>query len=747
MGAPGRELPQPIEVIVTDDENSPIQDVVVTFTAGDGSGSVSAPEARSDVQGRAQVSWILGGEPGTQTVEAAATDESGSPLDGSPLTISAQAVRPPPASMLILQGPQEAARNGVPFEQQPIVEVLDSESQPVPDIEVLASIAAGGGALSGTTTVASDAAGRVTYTNLAILGTSGPRTIRFSVADPALEVISGTIQVSAGTPVAMAGIGPFTYEGTVNSPVSPAPSVVVRDEAGNGVPGVSVTFTPNRNGSVSPETATTNEQGIAQVSWTLGSTANVQYTLTARIESSAIPTVRFSAMARAGAAGRLRVEVEPSSPTQSGTPFAQQPAIQVVDQAGNPTPQGGLTVTAAVSAGPTGVLQNASAITDAAGRAVFSGLTLTGIVGNYAISFSAPGLTGVTSDPITLTVGPAARLAFTVVPSTLARSRMPLVIQPVLQIQDASGNPVAQAGTQVVASASPAGTTLTGETATTEQNGRAAFAGLAITGIPGPKVLTFSAPQLQSVTAQVTLPSVANVTVTAAHPESVLVGTTLTTPVSWTLTDAIPRPVPDADFILSASSGGTVAPNPTTSDANGTVQLASWTLGTTAGDQYVELKLPDGRIFRDSIVAVPDVADTLVKISGDQQTAPPNSSLAEPLVVQVTDQHGNGVGGVIVQWRACDGTGDYTPVTDNDGFSSAGQPTGPESGDNFCTQASASRTDGTPLRGSPVTFTYSVSSPTPSASQTRTGEPGLIEPRGLPPVAPKSPAVRRSTSR
>ena len=97
----------------------------------------------------------------------------------------------------------------------------------------------------------------------------------------------------------MTGVEPLTYEGTVNSPVSPGPSVTVKDAAGNGVPGVEVTFTPNRNSSVSPEVATTNEQGLAQVSWTLGTTANVQYTLTARIETSA-DSRRFDSPRRRG---------------------------------------------------------------------------------------------------------------------------------------------------------------------------------------------------------------------------------------------------------------------------------------------------------------------------------------------------------------------------------------------------------------------------------------------------------------
>jgi adhesin/invasin len=523
-------------------------------------------------------------------------------------------------------------------------------------------------------------------------------------------------------------VGPLTFETTVSSPVSPSPSVVVTDASGNPVSGVAVAFDPNRDATVSPETATTDAQGMAQVSWTLGRTANVQYSLTARIDGTAIPAIRFSAMARPGTAGRLRVAVQPSSPTQNGSAFAQQPEIQVLDQNGNPTPQSGLVITAAVSSGPIGSLQNASATTNAEGRAVFSGLTLTGAVGNYTVSFSAPGITGVNSLPTTITVGPATRLAFAVLPSTAARSRAPLVIQPVLQVQDQSGNPVAQGGTPVVASVSADRTTLSGETVTTDENGRAVFTTLTITGPPGPKPLTFSAAPLQSATATVRLPTVQTVTVTSSHPASAVAGSVLTSPTSWTLLDNSSRPVPDADFTLSASSGGAVSPASTTSDLSGKVQLDSWTLGTAAGEQFVELKLPDGRVFRDTILVTADVPASLRLVSGDNQSAPVNSELPELLVVQVVDRFDNGVENVDVQWSTCDGTLGPVVPTDAEGKSGTRQPTGAQPSSDFCTRASVAGLTS-------VDFHYSVTGATAGVSQSSAGTGPSTRVSGLPPVA------------
>ena len=104
---------------------------------------------------------------------------------------------------------------------------------------------------------------------------------------------------------------------------------------------------------MSPESATTNDVGIAQVtSWTLGADANSEYSLTAQVQSSDIDPVVFTARAKAGGAGKLAITLQPSSPAESGTPFVQQPVIQVVDRLGNPASQAGVMVTAEVSSGP-----------------------------------------------------------------------------------------------------------------------------------------------------------------------------------------------------------------------------------------------------------------------------------------------------------------------------------------------------------------------------------------------------------
>src|SRR5438046_8994483 len=88
------------------------------------------------------------------------------------------------------------------------------------------------------------------------------------------------------------------------------------------------------------------------------------------------------------------------------------------------------------------------------------------------VARSAP-LAGVTSGSVTVAAAAARKLVLTTPPSATAQSGAPLVQQPVVQLQDANGNPVSQGGVVVTATPSPAGATASNNTATTEPSGSA----------------------------------------------------------------------------------------------------------------------------------------------------------------------------------------------------------------------------------------------------------------------------------
>ena len=87
--------------------------------------------------------------------------------------------------------------------------------------------------------------------------------------------------------------------------------------------------------------------------------------------------------------------------------------------------------------------------TDGAGTATFTDLVITGLIGDRTLSFDATGLTGVTSGTVSVIAGGAAQLALVTPPSASAQNGVPFAQQPVVQLQDGSGNAVSQAGLDV----------------------------------------------------------------------------------------------------------------------------------------------------------------------------------------------------------------------------------------------------------------------------------------------------------
>src|SRR2546422_968342 len=83
-----------------------------------------------------------------------------------------------------------------------------------------------------------------------------------------------------------------------------------------------------------------------------------------------------------------------------------------------------------------------TATTDASGAAHFSGLTLTGTVGSYSLSFEASGLTPVTSGTIALSAGAAAAIAANSPTTQSAPAGSAVGSPPAVIVHDASGNPV-----------------------------------------------------------------------------------------------------------------------------------------------------------------------------------------------------------------------------------------------------------------------------------------------------------------
>jgi hypothetical protein len=252
-----------------------------------------------------------------------------------------------------------------------------------------------------------------------------------------------------------------------------------------------------------------------------------------------------------------------SAVTQIGALLDPQPVIQLVDASGTPVAQGGVPITASL-APLTGMLNGATTVTtDAAGIGRFANLSVTGTVGFYTFTFASPGLASVSSAPIQFVEGAPSQLALIVQPSATAENGVPFPQQPVVQLQDASGNPVDESGTEISTFIASGGGTLTGVTTVATANGVAEFADLAIAGLSGNRTLWFTAVGFSGVESNLIWVDAPLVVTTASLPPGVVGGSYSAPPLqaeggtgtyTWSLESG-----PDW---LSVSAGGVLSGTP-----------------------------------------------------------------------------------------------------------------------------------------------------------------------------------------
>jgi hypothetical protein len=475
--------------------------VVFSASGGTSTGTISAT---TDNLNGTYTATFTGVTAGTATTISAT-------INASPVTDTDQVTVTPGAAadLTIETQPSSTVANGVVFPQQPSLQLRDQNGNAVAQsgVAVNASIASGSGTLGGTTT-AFTTDGVATFANLSITGTVGDYTIAFTATDIDGDT-SATITLTVGAATQL------TIEtqpsGTATNGVAFAqqPVIRLRDSGNNFVSqsGVSVTAAiasgPGTLGGTT--TVATDVNGTASFTNLVITGTAGSYTLSFTAPGLTGATSSTITL-QAGAATQIQITTQPSTNATNGIPFATQPVLRVRDQSGNDVAQAGTVISAAVLTGPGGTLSwTAPVTTDGTGAAAFVDLAITGTVGNYTLVFTATGLDGDTSTTITLQAGAATALTLTTAPPDTVTNDVAFATQPVLQLVDGSGNPVAQSDVAVSAVITLGGGTLGGTTTVNTVSGVATFTNLKITGTAGDRTISFQSGLLEGVDAIVTV--------------------------------------------------------------------------------------------------------------------------------------------------------------------------------------------------------------------------------------------------
>ncbi len=311
----------------------------------------------------------------------------------------------PVAQLTITTQPSATAQNGAVFPQQPVVELRDESGFPASGQGVTASIASGGGTLTGATTVVTDGDGVATFTDLAITGMVGSRTLIF-IAGSA-SAISDALEITPGPPATLTIIRQPSDAAQNGVEFPQQPLVEVRDQSGNRVSGQDVLASiASGDGALGgTTTVTTNVSGVAtftdlSITGTIGD-RTLQFT------AGSISATSSTIALEAAAPATLAITVQPPSTAVSGVTLDQPPQVALQDASGNPVAGEDVTVAIASGGGTLGGTPVVS--TNASGVATFGDLSLTGAPGVRTLSFSV-GSVDATSDPIALAFGQGTQL-------------------------------------------------------------------------------------------------------------------------------------------------------------------------------------------------------------------------------------------------------------------------------------------------------------------------------------------------
>jgi adhesin/invasin len=344
-----------------------------------------------------------------------------------------------------------------------------------------------------------------------------------------------------------------------------------------------------------------------------------------------------------------------------GEPLLDSLVVRVTDRFENPV--GGVTVTWSAETG--GSVNPATSVTSADGYAGTERV-LGPVVGTYVTRAEVTGVADAPEPVVFTTAGVAAQLGFAVEPPATAASGTPLVPQPSVQLQDAVGDDIAREGVVVTVQISAGGGTLAGATsATSDAQGRATFADLAISGSPGTRTLIFAADGFASATAPVAVGVGAPASIEAAGGggESAVVGTEVPTPPAVLVRDADGNPLPGIPVSFKVTAGGGSASGRTpVTGSDGVATVGGWTLGQKVGANTLQATLSGLEVSGSPVVfsatgtAGPvSAARSLVTADPSQISASTGTS-ASTITVTARDAFDNPIAGLSVT-LAASGTG------------------------------------------------------------------------------------------
>src|SRR5207244_4147881 len=306
----------------------------------------------------------------------------------------------------------QSATAGTAVANPPSVLVTDASANPVSGVSVTFAVASGDGTVNPATPVATGADGIAAVVSWTLGPTAGANTLSANAAGLAGSSVTFTATATVGPPASLVKSSGDPLTGQVGTTLATPHEVLVRDAGANPVSGVRVDWqAATGGGSVNPTFSTTDVNGHATTTRTLGVVPGTQTTTATATLSGGPTTVTFTITATIAGASRMTknggdlqqdtVTASQSTISASSGGSAVTITVTALDGFGNPI--GGKTVTLTATG-------NGNTLTQPPGPTTTSGVasgTLSSTVAEAKTVSASVGGTAI-AQQATVTVNPAA---------------------------------------------------------------------------------------------------------------------------------------------------------------------------------------------------------------------------------------------------------------------------------------------------------------------------------------------------
>lgn len=402
-------------------------------------------------------------------------------------------------------------------------------------------------------------------------------------------------------------------QGQVAAPLADSIVILVTDALGRPVVRLPLSANLAGGGTIAPAALRTGADGRVRFVWSLGATAGAEQLEIAAGGDNG-PKVVVSATALPGPLAALDVISGDQQVGTAGNALLDSLVVRALDGYGNRL-SGVL-----LAWQPGNGTASPDTVQTTAGGLAGTRWTLGPEVGTQTLSVHQPG-SAITADfSATALAGPAPVLVMVVQPSDTAVGGQPFSRQPIVQVSDPSGAPLATPGVAITVAVSGGSALLQGTTTVaTDVNGRATFTDLALNGVAGDHTLIFATVGYLSVASTpitlLALPPDPGASVVAVQPPSIPAGAQAT--ITVTVRSASGLPVRGATVILQVSGAGNTVVQPAgPSDNNG---VATGSLISTVAETKIVSATAAGIELADSVAVqvLPgpaDAAQTTAKV-------------------------------------------------------------------------------------------------------------------------------------